>query len=130
MEWNVNLDSKSSMMCRLPFRSWPPGCCVWVQPGTGWLLLESSVVGDLAGGAGGGFSFAPLVPGPRPGLFFCRNGCDPGGAGGAGKACALGFSGGAWKLGDLGGSGGGASLLLLAPGIGGAGNKDLGVQEA
>lgn len=50
------------MMCRLPFRSWPPGCCVWVQPGTCWLLLESSVVGDLAGGAGGGFSFAPLVP--------------------------------------------------------------------
>jgi hypothetical protein len=39
--------------CWPPFRSWPPGC---------WLLLESSVVGDLAGGAGGGFSFPPLVP--------------------------------------------------------------------
>lgn len=87
------------------------------------------MVGDRAGGAGGGFSFPPLVPGPRPGLFFCRKGC-PGGAGGAGKACTPGFGGCAWKLGDLGGRGGGASLLLLVPGIGGDGTKDLGVQEA
>lgn len=83
------------------------------------------MVGDLAGGAGGGFSFPPLVPGPRPGLFFCRNVCDPDPAG-----LALGFAGWAWKLGDLGGSGGGASPLLLAPGKGGAGKEDLGVHEA
>lgn len=50
------------MMCRLPFRSWPPGCGGGVQAGACWVLLESSVVGDLAGGAGGGFSFPPLVP--------------------------------------------------------------------
>lgn len=88
------------------------------------------MVGDLAGGAGGGFSFPPLVPGPLPGRFFCRNICDPGGAGGAGKACTLGFCGCAWKLGDLGGNGGGASPLLLAPSKGGAGTEDLGVHEA
>lgn len=70
------------------------------------------------------------LPGPRPGLFFCRNGCDPGGAGGVGKACALDLGGWAWKLGDLGGGRSGASLLLLAPGKGGAGTDDLGVQEA
>lgn len=96
---------------------------------TCWLLLESSVVGDLAGGAGGGFSFPPPAPG-RPCLFFCRNVWEPGGAGGAGKACALTFCGGAWKLGDLGGSGGGVSLLLLAPGKGGAGKEALGEHEA
>lgn len=50
------------MMCRPPFHSWPPGCGVGAQPGACWLLLESSVVGDLAGGAGGGFSLPPLVP--------------------------------------------------------------------
>lgn len=115
MEWNVNLDSKSSITCWLPFRSWPPGC---------WLLLESSVVGDLAGGAGGGFSFPPLVPGPR--RFFCRMAWEPGAPGGVGKAFCV------WKLGDLGGSGGGVSQppLLFEPGKGGAGTAALGEQEA
>lgn len=40
------------------------------------------------------------------------------------------LGGWAWKLGDLGGSGSGPSVLLLAPGKGGAGTEDLGVQEA
>lgn len=101
-----------------------------VQAGACWLLLESSVVGDLAGGAGGGFSFPPLVPGPRPILFFCTSGWDPGGPGGAGEACTLTFCGWTWKLGDLGGSGGGASVLLLAPGTGGAGAEALGEHAA
>lgn len=53
----------SPMTGRLPFRTCPPGCVVGDQAGACcWLLLESSVVGDLAGGAGGGFSFAPPAP--------------------------------------------------------------------
>lgn len=63
------------MMCRLPFRSCPPGGCVGVHAGACWLLLESSVVGDLAGGAGGGFSFPPLVPDREDhGVFRHRDG--------------------------------------------------------